>query len=210
MNYCLAESSIGFYQVSKLVCIPTILLFERLRGVQHQTLTVSLVGSLGLVLVGMCLVVQNEIVVNMKGVIWGLLGVITTSLSQIFFGPLQKELGLDSIQLLYHTSPWLVIGSVAIMPLFEDTVGLISFKHEKSSSTMLVMSCAISVIFNVSNYQLLSCTSPLTYTIIGHIKTLIVILIGSYFFPTTINHEMYLGIGIAFVGAVVYKSIIDK
>lgn len=210
MNYCLAESSVGFYQISKLACIPTILLLESILGIRNQTLSMGLMGSLLLIIIGMVLVIQQEIIFNIRGVMWAAIGVVTTSLAQIFFGPLQKELGLDSIQLLYHTSPWLVISSAATLPYVEDISHLVMYPFSSSCIIVIGLTCVISVLFNVSNYQLLTITTPLTYTILGHLKTLLVIIGGSYFYPTMTSAKMYMGIVTAFVGAMAYKWVLDR
>jgi solute carrier family 35 protein E3 len=209
MNYCLAESSIGFYQISKLACIPTILLLEKIFDVRNQTLSTGLVCSLIMIITGMCLVIQQEIIINIRGVCWAVLGVVTTSLAQIFFNPLQKELNLDPMQLLYHTSPWLVIGSAATLPYFEDINHLVSFSFDRYCIGMIALTCVISVLFNISNYQLLSTITPLSYTILSHVKTLFVILLGSYLYPVVTTSFMYIGIVLAFTGAVAYKWVVD-
>jgi solute carrier family 35 protein E3 len=162
-----------------------------------------------MIIMGMCLVVQQEIIVNVRGMCWAALGVVTTALAQIFFGPLQKDLALDAMQLLCHTSPWLVLGSAATLPYFEDINHLVSFPFDRHWICMIALTCAISVLFNISNYQLLSATTPLTYTVLGHLKTLLVIIGGSYLYPVVTTAFMYIGIAFAFAGAIAYKWVVD-
>ena len=104
MNYCLSQSTVGFYQVAKLFCIPLTLLFESIFGMRQEELTWQLLLSLLIIIVGMTLVIREEISTNWHGFVWGVCGVVTTALSQVFFAPLKKGLGLDSFQLLFHAT----------------------------------------------------------------------------------------------------------
>ena len=88
MNYNLAYNSIGFYQISKLFCIPTTLIIESIFGLRQQELTYQLLGSLIIILTGMCLVVEQEISIKSNGIIWTVAAVVTTSAAQIFFAQL--------------------------------------------------------------------------------------------------------------------------
>lgn len=205
MNYSLAYSSIGFYQISKLFCIPVTLVIESLFGIRQQSLTILLIASLVLIILGMTLVVEQEILVNATGVVWAMLAVIATSSAQIFFGPLKKGLGLDSMQLLLHTSPWLAFGAFVSVPLLENTKAMLDFNlSAKYFFLTLAVSCLISVAFNATNYVLLGLISPMSYTVLSHVKTVVIIVIGSYLFESLPTRRVLIGIGIAMVGVALY------
>lgn len=106
MNFNLSYNSVGFYQASKLACIPTTLLIESLLNKRHHDLTIILNISLLFIIIGVGLICVTEVSYTLTGVIWASLGILSTSLAQIFFSPLQKELNLNALQLLFHTSPW--------------------------------------------------------------------------------------------------------
>lgn len=204
MNYCLSHSSIGFYQVAKLSCIPFTILFERILGLQQEVLTVPLMLSLVLIVVGMLMIIREEITTNMTGFIWGLCGVITTSLSQVYFGPLKKGLNLDAMQLLFHTTPWLTFGSFLIVPIFENTTALIEYDFSVDVLTAVFLTCVTAVAFNMSNYIVLAEISPLSYNIMGHVKTIVIISVGSYMFNTIPSTMMLWGMTIAIVGVLYF------
>lgn len=209
MNYCLAHSSVGFYQISKIACIPFTLIIESIFGLRQQSLSAGLLWSLFVIIVGMLLVIREEVTFDSTGLIWGLFGIITTSAAQVFFAPLQRELQLNSLQLLFHTSPWLSFGSMFIIPLFENTPAFYSYIFPTNIFYWLALSCFLAAMFNVSNYQLLSMVSPLTYTVIGHFKTVIIILAGSYLFQTLPSRLMSAGMLTAMAGLVLYKREVD-
>lgn len=100
----------------------------------------------------MVLVAVNEISFNLKGSIWAFCGVICSSCAQIFFSPLQKELNLDALQMLFHLSPLLTIGSFATIPLFENVKELIDYKFDKTVIIDIFFSCFMAILLNTSNY----------------------------------------------------------
>ncbi len=119
MNLNLANNSVGFYQPSKLASIPCTLLIETILNVRQQELTLAMASSLLLISLGLAIFIVNDIQLNFIGFFWAVLAVLSTSLAQVWFSPLQRDLKLNSIQLLFHTSPVLTLGSFIIIPLFE-------------------------------------------------------------------------------------------
>jgi solute carrier family 35 protein E3 len=204
MNYCLSQSTVGFYQVAKLFCIPLTLFFETIFGLRQEALTVRMLVSLAVIVLGMLMVIREEISTNFTGFIWGVCGVITTALSQVFFGPLKKGLGLDAFQLLFHTSPWLTFGSFCMVPFFEKTDRLIAYDLSGAVVFNVLLTCLVAVAFNISNYVVLAEISPLSYSIIGHLKTIVIIGVGSYLFQTLPSTAMLLGMITAVVGVLLY------
>lgn len=212
MNYSLAHSSIGFYQVSKLLCIPVTLLIETVFGMRQQALSWLLVVGLGLIVCGMVLVTEQEIRVSTTGVVWALMAVVATSSAQIFFGPLKKGLGLDALQLMFHTAPWLSFGSFASIPLFEDTAQLLRYDFGNTALIYAVLvSCAVAVAFNAVNYVLLGLVSPMTYTVLGHAKTVLIVLAGYLFMDAAPPRpEALLGVTLAMAGVAVYSIEVHR
>ena len=204
MNYCLSYSSVGFYQVAKLFCIPLTLLFEMIFGLQQEIMSYKLLASLALILIGMWMVIKEEISTNMTGFIWGVCGIITTALSQVFFGPLKKGLSLDAFQLLFHTSPWLTFGSFISVPIFEKTDELIKYDLNNAVILSVFGTCVLAVAFNISNYVVLGEISPLSYNIMGHVKTIVIISVGSYLFGTVPSASMTIGMVAAIFGVLFY------
>jgi solute carrier family 35 protein E3 len=209
MNNCLATSSVGFYQVSKLGCIPVTLLLEAMLGLNRQTITLNLTASLVILVAGMILVVEQEVEYSEVGLLWAAAGVITISAAQIFFAPLQKELDLDPLQLLFHTSPWLTFGSFVLIPVLSNTEQLLDYALDVEVMQAVLITCATAVLFNISNYAVLGCISPLSYTVLGHMKTLLIVLTGSFFFNTWPTARMAWGMLLAVLGVALYSIECD-
>ena len=210
MNRCLAHSSVGFYQVSKLGCIPVTILLEKVFKLSRQSLTLSLSLSLVLVVAGLAMTVQEEIVADSEGVLWAVLGIAVTSGAQVFFAPLQRELGLDSLQLLFHTSPWLLCGAAMSTTLFENVPDLLQFRFSSPVVMGIALSCALAALFNVSNYHVLSAVSPVTYILVGHAKTVLVMLAGVLYLDSLPSLRMCAGVVLAMLGVTAYKWELDR
>ena len=205
MNLNLKYNSVGFYQISKLCCIPVSLLLETLFGLRKQKLTKELLSSLGFILVGMYLVIDAQITYdNQKGLLYMALGVLCTSIAQIWFAPLQRELGLNSMQLLFHTSPWMAFSAFLITPLCEDTPRLLEYKLTGPIVADLSLSCLMAFGLNLSNYKVLELTSPLTYQVLGHFKTVAILVAGMLLFDDELTKRVMLGVALSVVGMVVY------
>lgn len=154
MNFNLASNSVVAYQISKVTCIPVTLLLERMVGMPRQKLSVSLIFSLVLITLGVMLVAVHEMSMQLspEGFGWACLAILFTSIAQVFFAPLQKGLGLNALQLLFHTSPWITFAAFAMVPLIEDTKELLDFHITESVIFNLLASCVVSVCLNATNY----------------------------------------------------------
>ena len=206
MNWSLVYNSVGFYQISKLACIPTTLLLETLLGCRQQNITFTLIFSLFLISLGMYFISVKEVSFTAEGLVYAALAVICTSLSQIFFGPLQRSLQLDSLQLLFHTSPWITCGSFISALCTENIQELVRLKVTYSFSIDITCSCVMAVVVNTSNYYVLAFASPLTYQIIGHVKTIIIIISGFLIFKNNFTLRILLGIILALIGVILYTE----
>ena len=53
---------------------------------------------------------------------------------------------------------------------------------------------------NISNYLVLGKTSPLTYQVLGHMKTVLILILGFTVFKKPVDIRNVIGITIAMVG----------
>lgn len=103
MNLNLSHNSVGFYQLSKLACIPCTL---GLQKVMHNTSTSKWVKlSLVPMTLGVGIATVYDVDVNFVGILFAACAVVATATSQIFTSTYQKGLDCHAMQLLYHTSP---------------------------------------------------------------------------------------------------------
>jgi solute carrier family 35 protein E3 len=202
MNLNLAANSVGFYQLSKLACIPVTLLIDRICHNRIPSLTILL--TLLPLLAGVGLGTVNDVTVNFVGTVYALLAVLAASLAQIFTSNVQKELGCNAMQLLYHTSPLVVVQMVVATPMFHDVGLIVENKPTSVVSMHILLSCVLAFGVNVSNYMVLGLTSPLTYQVLGHLKTILILVIGSLTFKTIPTPSVACGMSLAVFGGKEY------
>ena len=100
MNLSLSHNSVAFYQMSKLCCIPVTLLLEYTFKMEKHKMTFSLGTGLLFIIAGMVLISEGDIDYNRPGLVYTILGILATSIANVWFAPLQKDLGLNSMQML--------------------------------------------------------------------------------------------------------------
>jgi drug/metabolite transporter (DMT)-like permease len=69
----------------------------------------------------------------------------------------------------------------------------------------IVLSCLISVSVNFSTFLVIGKTSPVTYQVLGHLKTCLVLTFGYVLLHDPFSWRNILGILIAIVGMVLYS-----
>lgn len=201
----LAANSVGFYQISKLACIPATLILQYLlfkKQVSEKTRY-----SLLVILLGVGISTVTDVNVNFIGMAYALIAVAFTALGQIYTGSSQQQLGLDSMQLLHHSSPIIAVGMFVCIFLFDDVGALLQFEYTSSAVFLIALTCVLAVGVNVSNYLVIGKTSPITYQVVGHSKTCLVLVLGFLAFSTPVTLRSIAGIVIAMAGVIWYGEV---
>ena len=97
-----------------------------------------------------------------------------------------------------------------LWPLFSFHPYLWNYSHSLSLSLSLlqafiILSCLISVSVNFSTFLVIGKTSPVTYQVLGHLKTCLVLAFGYVLLHDPFNWRNILGILIALIGMVLYS-----
>lgn len=123
MNLNLSHNSVGFYQLSKLACIPCTLALQK---VMHNTSTSRWVKlSLVPITVGVGFATVYDVDANVVGIIFAICAVVATATSQIFTSTYQKSLECNAMQLLFHTSPVIAL----VRSPYSSTIRLLLFGY---------------------------------------------------------------------------------
>eukprot|EP00455_Lapot_gusevi_P023990 TRINITY_DN248_c0_g1_i1.p1 TRINITY_DN248_c0_g1~~TRINITY_DN248_c0_g1_i1.p1 ORF type:complete len:251 (-),score=66.48 TRINITY_DN248_c0_g1_i1:81-833(-) len=214
MNLNLAFNSVGFYQISKLLCIPVtlVLQFYMFGDTVSQMVQLSLV----VILSGVGIATLSDVELNMLGSIFAAIAVLFTTLGQIFTHSKQKELALDSLQLLHHASPIISVGMFSLIPAgvifpgFDQITGpnsLANYQWSWSTVGWILITCVLAFGVNVTNYLVIGRTSPVTYQVVGHLKTCLILILGFVVFRYPVIWRNLLGIVIAVVGMIWYTEL---
>lgn len=206
LNLSLGFNSIGFYQMTKLAIIPFTVLLETLFLKKQFSQKIKL--SLFLLLVGVAIASVTDLQLNFVGTILSLLAIATTCVGQILTNTIQKRLNVSSTQLLYQSAPFqaailFVSGPVVDQCLTKQNV--FAYKYSPIVLAFIILSCIISVSVNFSTFLVIGKTSPVTYQVLGHLKTCLVLGFGYTLLHDPFTERNIIGILIAILGMGLYS-----
>jgi len=205
MNLNLQYNSVGFYQLSKLACIPFTLAVQYIAYNQRVSRNVQM--ALIPITFGVGYATVYDLDMNFVGSCFAICAVVATSMAQIFTSTYQKSLGCDALQLLYHTSPIILVGMIVMCPMFDDTTALTNFVYSPGAVYRIMVSCCFALGVNISNYLVLGKLGPLTYQVVGHLKTVLILVLGFLMFNKALDMRNVIGIVIAMTGVIAYSEI---
>lgn len=212
MNFNLEYNSIGFYQMSKLCCIPYMIIRNLVMGKAKYTL--KELFSLALLLCGVALFSVSDVEVNVIGSIFAIIAVVSTAHNQMMTGELQKEYKINGPELQLTIIPFEFVFGLISSIIFENT-GENTFIKTKFNFKIImniVGTCTFAVFVNIATFGLIGKTSSVTYQVVGHVKTILLLVFGYIFFPSQWESRQQmikaiLGIIIALIGVFLYTKI---
>ncbi|KAL0284182.1 UNVERIFIED_CONTAM: UDP-xylose transporter 3 [Sesamum angustifolium] len=206
LNLSLGFNSVGFYQMTKLAIIPCTVLLETLFFRKKFSRNVQL--SLSVLLMGVGIATVTDLQLNILGSILSLLAIVTTCVAQIMTNTIQKKFKVSSTQLLYQSCPYQAITLFVTGPFLDGLLtnqNVFAFNYTPQVLAFIVLSCLISVSVNFSTFLVIGKTSPVTYQVLGHLKTCLVLAFGYVLLQDPFSWRNILGILIAIVGMVLYS-----
>ncbi|XP_034626918.1 solute carrier family 35 member E3 isoform X2 [Trachemys scripta elegans] len=120
-NLSLQSNTIGTYQLAKAMTTPAIVAIQSLFYGKSFPLRIKL--TLIPITVGVFLNSYYDVKFNFLGMVFATLGVLVTSLYQVWVGAKQHELQVNSMQLLYYQAPMSSAMLLCIVPFFEPVFG---------------------------------------------------------------------------------------
>uniref|UniRef100_A0A0E0LC12 Sugar phosphate transporter domain-containing protein n=1 Tax=Oryza punctata TaxID=4537 RepID=A0A0E0LC12_ORYPU len=130
---------------------------------------------------------------------------------------IQKRLKVSSTQLLYQSAPYQAAILFATGPFVDQlltnrsvfahkyTTPVLIFKITRGAKGFIMLSCLIAVSVNFSTFLVIGTTSPVTYQVLGHLKTCLVLSFGYILLHDPFNARNILGILIAIFGMGLYS-----
>ncbi|XP_027363667.1 UDP-rhamnose/UDP-galactose transporter 6-like [Abrus precatorius] len=212
MNVSLMWNSVGFYQIAKLSMIPVSCLlevvFDKIRYSRDTKL------SIGVVLLGVGVCTVTDVSVNTRGFVAAFIAVWSTSLQQYYVHFLQRKYSLSSFNLLGHTAPaqaasLLLFGPVLDYWLTNNRVD--KYAYNAGPLIFIFLSCTIAVGTNLSQFICIGRFTAVSFQVLGHMKTILVLIMGFFFFGREgLNVHVVLGMVIAVVGMIWYGNASSK
>jgi len=212
MNVSLMWNSVGFYQIAKLSMIPVSCLLEVVLDKIRYSRDTKL--SIGVVLVGVAVCTVTDVSVNTKGFIAAFIAVWSTALQQYYVHFLQRKYSLSSFNLLGHTAPAQAATLLLVGPFLDywlTNKRVDAFEFNMASLVFLILSCSIAVGTNLSQFICIGRFTAVSFQVLGHMKTILVLILGFIFFGKEgLNLHVVVGMVIAVVGMVWYGNASSK
>ena len=209
-NLSLQHNSVGFYQVMKVMTTPTIVIIESL--LYQKYLETQLKISLLPVCIGVIITSVTDFRLNLVGSLYAIAGVIVTSFYQIWSGTLQNSLDCNALQLQSYVAPLAACFIVPFIPLLdnysttdENSIWFYEFKPDNLS--VIALTGFFGFLVNISIFLVIGRSSPLSYNILGHSKTIVVLLSDFILFGRPANIKSSAGILLTLIGVFWYTSL---
>lgn len=87
------------------------------------------------------------------------------------------------------------------------TETILGFPYTTAAVVFIALSCVLGLAVNLSTFLVIGATSSLTYNIVGHIKTVLILSGGFLFFGDSMSNEKLLGVALAMSGIVWYSML---
>ncbi|KAJ8373497.1 hypothetical protein SKAU_G00040770 [Synaphobranchus kaupii] len=203
-NLSLQNNTIGTYQLAKAMTTPVIIVIQTLY--YKKTFSTKIKLTVIPITLGVILNSYYDVRFNLPGMVFATLGVLVTSLYQVWVGAKQHELQVNSMQLLYYQAPMSSAFLLTLVPFFEPLSGPggIFGPWSLPALVMVLTSGVIAFLVNLSIYWIIGNTSPVTYNMFGHFKFCITLLGGYILFQDPLSLHQGTGILCTLVGILAY------
>lgn len=208
LNMSLMLNKVGFYQIAKLSIVPFVCLVERFW--LGKTFSKQSLASVATVIFGVAIVTLTDLEMadNTLGLIIAAVSVVTSGLQQVFCRELQKNNKLSGVELLSVTAPAQGLSLLLVGPFLDFglmNAWVLDYSWTPAAVLFLSISCFLAVGVNLSQFVCLGRVSAVTYQVVGHSKTILVLLGSSLFLGEVITPRQGGGMVIAVMGMIAYN-----
>ncbi|KAK9807322.1 hypothetical protein WJX73_001596 [Symbiochloris irregularis] len=207
LNLSLMINSVSFYQIAKLLIIPFVCLVEKFW--LKRTFSTSVITSVVIVIVGVAIVTVTDL--SVQGSVFGVsiaaLSVGTSGMQQIFCRTMQQQHRLSAHELLANTAPvqgWTLLAIGPFLDRYVSGTWVSNYEWSGVAMTVLFLSCACAIFVNLSQFACLGRFSAVSFQVLGHMKTVCVLLGGWAFLGDHITSKQLMGMALAVAGMVLY------
>ena len=210
MNFNLKMNSVGFYQLSKLCCIPVMVLVNYV--FYNKKTPTRTIMTLFLIVIGIAMFSVNEVSFNIPGTIVAIIAVITTTASQLNTGIISNKFNTFGSALQHATAlPMAFLGTAASLVIEINGKNSILYHSFETKEIILCLSTGVLALFsNICAFALIGKQSAITYQVVGHAKTIIIFVIGLTFLDsnegetTSQTIKKIIGLSIGMLGTILY------
>ncbi|XP_062587709.1 solute carrier family 35 member E3-like [Saccostrea cucullata] len=207
-NLSLESNTVGTYQLIKMLTTPCIMVIQTL--FYSKSFSTSIRLTVVPIALGVTLYSYYDVKFNLLGIFYASIGVLVTSLYQVWVGEKQHELQINSMQLLYYQAPLSAFLLMFVIPIIDGPVYSIhgAMGHwEISTLGVVFLSGLIAFCVNLSIFWIIGNTSPMTYNMAGHLKFCVTLLLGWFIFHDSLTFIQMSGIVFTLTGVTAYTHL---
>lgn len=207
LNLSLMLNPVSLYQIAKLLIIPFVCLVEKFW--LGKEFTRGVITSVLIVVTGVAVVTVTDVGLgdNPAGLAVAAMSVISSGMQQIFCRTMQQKHKLSSHELLANTAPaqgWTLLLIGPFLDRYVSSSWVFNFNYTFPALVFLVLSCSMAVFVNISQFMCLGRFSAVSFQVLGHTKTILVLLGGWMFLGDHISGRQFAGMCLAVAGMVAY------
>jgi solute carrier family 35 protein E3 len=204
---------VGFYQLSKILITPCVVVIERLA--YGKVLSRQQGWAVALLMLGIAVatVTDTQVTSNPLGILVAAAAVLSSALYQCWAGAKQRELLVNGNQLLHQAMPLAVALLTLLAPLMEplglDNIGapgtVLGYAFTPAAVAWIALSSVLGLAVTLSAFLFIGASSPITYNVVGHCRTVIIVGSGVAFFGEELGLKKACGVLCAVAGIVWYS-----
>ncbi|GFF69683.1 solute carrier family 35 member E3 [Aspergillus lentulus] len=203
-NLSLAYSSVMFHQLARLLLTPVVALLNYMlysTKIPRRAISplILLCSGVGIVSYYDSLAMDNASTASTPswGTLFALAGVCASSVYMVWIGQYHKKFKLNSMQLLLNQAPVSTVLLLLTVP-FTSTPPLGAVPV--SMWILILLSGIFASLVNLSQFFIIDLAGPISGTVVGQLKTCIIVGLGWAFSTHPIYFQSIVGIILALVG----------
>jgi solute carrier family 35 protein E3 len=205
VNLSLYHNSVGMYQVLKFCNVPIICVMEYLwMGTSYS---IEIYAALAAIIVGVTVTSVTEVSFSPLGFAFGLVGTVSTGVYQLLNKHIQQTCEVNAMQLLQYESWFTALWALLWALAGDDLTALAAYAWTPQCAALVLLGgvCAFGV--NLTCYLVIGRTSPVTYGVTGHLKTIGILAFGFLMLGQPFSAKNAVGIAVAFCGVIYYTHL---
>ena len=212
-NLSLGNNSVSFYQMCKLLVAPCTVVIQRV-FFGEKLPSPSVMLSLLVLLTGIGFATVTDVQLNPLGTFFGVMSTGMVCVVSILTNTMQKAHDVNSFQMLLNVAPMEGLMLLVIGPIWDQWVvgksAYVDYAWTPEAMKAVLGTCALAVLVNGATFFLIGKTSPVSYQVMGHLKTVLVLGGGYMFFDSDASAASLFGVGLAFTGCLLYAYLKDR
>ncbi|KAF7594839.1 hypothetical protein BBP40_008169 [Aspergillus hancockii] len=211
-NLGLAHSSVMFHQLARLLLTPVTALLNY--ALYRAKIPRASILPLILLCAGVGIVsyydslptTDGKVTTSFVGILFAFSGVGASAIYTVWIGHYHKKLEMSSMQLLLNQAPVSAGLLLCTIPWIETPPTISSVPG--STWFLILLSGVFACLVNLSGFYIIDAAGPVSSTVIGQLKTCIIVGLGWASSRHVIMSQSILGIFMALVGMGMYMNIV--